>query len=168
MQTSLGRKGDYSVRAMLRVASSPGERQKAREIAEAMGIPHRYVSQILANLVQQDLLTAMAGPNGGYCLARPAEEISLLEIVESAEGAISLDQCVLHGGPCTWVDSCPIHIPWARAQQAMANHLATTSLADLVSFGAEIDAGIHVLPPDTPPHKVPTRRKPPRRSGKGS
>lgn len=166
MQTSLGRKGDYSVRAMLRIATSPDRRQKAREISEEMSIPRRYVSQILADLVQNDLLTAMAGPTGGYCLARPAADISLLDIVEASEGAIALDQCVLQGGPCTWVDSCPIHIPWARAQQAMADHLATISVADLAVFGDEIDSGTHVLPADTPPHTIPTRRKSARRSEK--
>lgn len=167
MQASLGRKGDYTVRAMLYLARSKGERLKARQIADAMGIPPRYLTQILANLVQHGLLNAIAGPSGGYCMAKPPEEMNLLEVVEAAEGHIGLEECVLHGGPCTWVDSCPIHIPWARAQNAMAGTLMETTFADLVETELEIAAGVHELPADAPPHKIPTTRmRPPRTSKK--
>jgi len=160
MQASLGRKGDYSVRAVLDLARANGDRRKAREIASEMDIPHRYLTQILANLVQHGLLDAVAGPTGGYTLARPPAQISLLEVVEAAEGPIALDVCVLRGGPCSWEDSCPAHIPWARAQNAMAEQLAATSFADLVGIDDELAAGTHVIPPDTPPHQISTPRLP--------
>ena len=124
MQASLGRKGDYSVRAVLDLARHHGDRRKAREIAGEMDIPLRYLTQILAMLVQHGLLDALAGPSGGYTLARPPEEITLLEVVEAAEGPIKLEQCVLRGGPCSWEESCPVHIPWAQAQNALAARLA--------------------------------------------
>lgn len=160
MQASLGRKGDYSVRAVLDIARQKGERRKAREIAGEMDIPLRFLTQILAEFVQHNLLKAVAGPTGGYVLARPPEDISLLEVVEAAEGPIALDVCVLRGGPCTWEESCPVHIPWARSQNAMAEQLAQTSLADLAGIAGDIDAGTHELPVDTPPHKIPTPRLP--------
>ena len=160
MQASLGRKGDYSVRAVLDIARHNGERRKAREISDEMDIPHRFLTQILAELVQLGLLKAVAGRTGGYVLARPPSEISLLQVVEAAEGPIALDVCVLLGGPCSWEDSCPVHIPWARAQNAMAEHLAATSFADLIGIADEIDCGTHMLPDDTPPHKIPTPRLP--------
>lgn len=159
MQASLGRKGDYSVRAVLDLARHNGDRRKAREIASEMDIPHRYLTQILANLVQQGVLTAVAGPTGGYVLARPPEDITLLEVVEAAEGSIGLEQCVLRGGPCSWENSCPVHIPWARAQTALAEQLAATTFADMAEYAAELEAGTHELPADTPPHEVPTLRR---------
>ncbi|MDH5371796.1 MAG: Rrf2 family transcriptional regulator [Acidimicrobiia bacterium] len=159
MQASLGRKGDYSVRAVLDLARHDGDRRKAREIASEMDIPHRYLTQILANLVQQGVLTAEAGPTGGYVLARPSQEITLLEVVEAAEGPIGLEQCVLRGGPCSWENSCPVHIPWARAQAALAEQLAATTFADMARYAAELEAGTHELPADTPPHEVPTLRR---------
>ncbi len=158
MEATLGRKGDYSVRGMLFVATHYGQRQKSREIAKEMGIPPRYLPQILANLVQHGLLDAMAGPTGGYCLARPPEEISLLEVVEAAEGSIKLERCVLQGGPCDWENACPVHIPWARAQNAMAEELRATTLAQLVANAAELAEGTHELPADTPSHTFPTPR----------
>ena len=158
MQPSLGRKGDYSVRAVLDLARHHGDRRKAREIAGDMDIPLRYLTQILANLVQHGLLDAVAGPTGGYTLARPPEGVTLLEVVEAAEGPIKLEQCVLRGGPCSWEDSCPVHIPWARAQNALAARLAATTFADLASNASEIDRGTHELPADAPVHRVATPR----------
>lgn len=143
---------------MLFVAQRHGDRQKARQIAEEMDIPRRYLNQILATLVQHDLLTATAGPAGGYCLARPPEQITLLEVVEATEGAIKLDHCVLQGGPCSWENACPIHIPWARAQNAMAEELAGTTFASLVEDAIALEAGTFVAPSDTPPHRMPTPR----------
>ncbi|MHC4067293.1 MAG: RrF2 family transcriptional regulator, partial [Planctomycetota bacterium] len=69
MRVALGRKADYSVRAVLDLASHFGRgRRKAREIATVMDIPERYLGQILADLVRADLLSAVAGPDGGYSL----------------------------------------------------------------------------------------------------
>lgn len=55
---------------------------KAREIAASMDIPSGFVRTILSDLVAQGLLLSTAGPSGGYRLARPPEEITLLEIVD--------------------------------------------------------------------------------------
>ncbi len=126
MQIALGRKGDYSVRAMLDIARHGDDSlRKAREIADAMDIPPRFLTQILASLVRHGLLDAEAGPTGGYALARPSDAISLLEVAEAAEGSIALDECVLRGGPCGWVDVCPIHVPWSRAQNTLIAELAS-------------------------------------------
>ncbi len=161
MQATLGRRGDYSVRAVLDIANHRGDRRKAREIAEEMDIPSRYLPQILANLVEHGLLTAEAGPTGGYLLAKPAQEINLLDVVEAAEGPISLDECVLRGGPCDWETSCPIHVPWSRAISALTDQLTETTFAELTLHCAEIAAGTYELPADAPQHVVPTPRRPP-------
>lgn len=159
MQASLGRKGDYSVRAVLDLARHHDDRRKAREIAGEMDIPARYLTQILANLVQHGLLTAVAGPTGGYTLARAPADINLLEVVEAAEGPIKLEQCVLRGGPCEWEESCPVHIPWTRVQTALAAELAATTFADLAGDAEQLEAGTYVLPPDTPSHPKTTPRR---------
>ena len=158
MQTTLARKGDYSIRAVPDVTRNEGYRTKTREIADAMDIPARYLTQILASLVAHGILRATAGPAGGYVLAKPPEDISLLEVVEAAEGPIALDECVLKGGRCEWDDICPIHVPWARAQNAFRDQLAGTSFADLRLASDEIAAGEFVLPADTPPHGSPVDR----------
>jgi len=160
VQATLGRKGDYSVRAVLDISNHNGDRRKSREIAEEMDIPVRYLPQILANLVEHAILTAEAGPNGGYLLARPADDITLLDVVEAAEGPIRLDQCVLRGGPCDWQTSCPVHIPWNRAINALTEELTATTFGELALQCAAIATGNYELPADMPPHVIPTPRRP--------
>ncbi len=159
MQVTLGRKGDYSVRAVLNVARhSDSGRRKAREIAAEMEIPEPYVAQVLADLVRHRLLTAMAGPTGGYSLSRPASEITLLEVTEAAEGPTTLESCVLRGGPCDWITVCPVHETWWRAQTALRDSLAATTFADMIAIDEAIEDGSYHLPSDIPRHPVETER----------
>jgi Rrf2 family protein len=160
VRVALGRKADYSVRAVLDLASHFGRgRRKAREIATVMDIPERYLGQILADLVRADLLSAVAGPDGGYSLKRPPADMSLLEVVEAAEGPLGLDECVLNGGPCDWESVCPIHAAWSRAQRAFTDGLATTSFAEFAAIDAAIQAGEYQVPDDAPLHPEQTERR---------
>ncbi len=122
-----------------------------------MDIPRTYLTQILADLVAEGLLDARAGPAGGYTLARPADQITLLDVVEASDGPVTLDRCVLEGGPCDWVDTCPVHDTWVRAQTAFTDQLAGTTLAELAGIDAQIQEGTHQ--PTNPPHEVRTARR---------
>ncbi|HEX9889908.1 MAG TPA: Rrf2 family transcriptional regulator [Nitriliruptorales bacterium] len=131
MQMTLGRRGDYAIRAVLHLARHPGQRRKARQIAEDMAIPPTYIPQILSDLVRLGIVSSQAGPEGGYELRHPASETSLLEVVEATSGAIESRECVLRGGPCRWEDACAVHETWASAQSAFREVLARTTFADL-------------------------------------
>lgn len=131
MKLSLGKKGDYAVRATLWLALHRGNRLKAREIASEMEIPEAYLPQVLSTLIRAGLVGSVAGPDGGYYLTRPPEEVSLLEVVEAAEGALIGKTCVLQGGPCRWQRPCVLHEHWEAAQFALVNRLDQTTFADL-------------------------------------
>jgi Rrf2 family protein len=124
-----------------------------------MEIPSAYAAQILADLVRHRLLIAVAGPAGGYTLSRPASEITLLEVVEAAEGLTSLETCVLRGGPCDWISVCPVHETWWRGQTALRDSLAATTFADMVAIDKAMEDGTYQLPPDVPHHPVETERR---------
>jgi Rrf2 family transcriptional regulator, iron-sulfur cluster assembly transcription factor len=157
MQLSLKRKGDYAVRAMISVGrhNETGLRQ-ARQISTEMHIPYKTLTLILARLVAEGLLVARHGPKGGYRLARPPSEISLLNIVEAAEGPARFDRCVLRDGPCDWEETCPVHDTWSRTQDAIIKELTSTTLADLTAIDAAIENRSYQ--PQTPPHTQPTAR----------
>jgi Rrf2 family protein len=168
MRVALGRKGDYAVRSTLELARWHGRgRRKAREIAAAMDIPERYLPQVLGLLVRHQLLLATAGPDGGYELARPPSLITLLEVVEAAEGPIESTTCLLRGGPCDWENLCPVHRPWHRAQGALVQQLRQTTFADLAAEEAAIEAG-DVLHAGTRPHAEMPERRGVRSSGDGA
>lgn len=137
MQMTLGSKGDYSVRAVLDLAHSYGvSRRKAREISDKMDLPQKYLPQVLGDLIRAGLVESVAGPDGGYSLARRPEEISLLEVVEAAEGPIRNTKCLMRGGPCHWEEACSLHAAWAEAQDKMVVQLAKTSFALLARHDA--------------------------------
>lgn len=138
MQIVLGRRGDYSVRAMLYLARHPG-RQPRREISLAMGIPDNYLPQILGVLVRAGFARSSIGRLGGYELARPASEISLREVVEAAEGPIRSQTCALHGGPCYWGEKCAMHDAWSAAESALTGRLEATTFADLARVDWEME-----------------------------
>lgn len=139
MQTTLGRTGDYGVRAVLDVAGAgESRRRKTREIASAMHIPTRYLSQILALLVREEILTATAGPSGGYELARDPEQLTLLDVVEAVEGPVVMERCVVRGIPCSSDGICAVHDAWETAQDAMVERLGQTTFAELVARDREL------------------------------
>lgn len=129
MHIDLGRRGDYAIRAALMLACHHGEgRVKSRQISEVMEIPGPYVPHVLGALVRAGLVNSTAGPRGGYELARPPAEISVLALVEAAEGDIRARVCPLRGGPCHWHDACALHDDWSAAQDAFLDRLAATDL----------------------------------------
>ena len=158
MPVTLGKHGDYAVRAALDLARHWEERpRKAREIAESMDIPLDFLKRILSELVAQGLLTSTAGPNGGYHLTQSPESITLLDVIEPTERLRSPDKCILRGGPCDWSDACPIHDTWLIAQKAFADTLDLTSLAQLARADQDIENDD--VAPFNPVHHTATIRR---------
>src|SRR5690348_8931729 len=102
LDLTLTKRGDYTVRAALALgkAFSTGSLRKIREVAPEMNLPLKYTPQILNLLCKAGIAEARAGQQGGYRLTRSPEEISMLEIVEAAEGPFRAERCTLRGGPC--------------------------------------------------------------------
>jgi Rrf2 family protein len=147
VKIALGKKGDYSVRAVLDLAIHYGMgRRKAQEIATTMRIPRKSLARVLADLVHSGLITATAGPDGGYELLRPPSQIHLLDVVEAAEGGIEMNNCILRGIPCGIQGTCPVHEPWSEAQAAMLRRLRKTTFAEIVRQLAlgQLDPADHV------------------------
>jgi Rrf2 family iron-sulfur cluster assembly transcriptional regulator len=132
MRLELTRRGDYAVRAMLALARQPsGDLVSVRRIAEGMDIPARFLPQVMGDLVRAGLVEAMTGRNGGYRLARPATDVSLLDVVDAVEGDSRRRTCVLRGGPCGLDGYCDVHDVFFAAQDAMLRTLSEASLASL-------------------------------------
>jgi Rrf2 family protein len=155
VELTLGKRADYTVRAVLDLARNHDAdgRRKAARIAEEMAVPASYLPALLAELVRAGVVTSTAGPAGGYRLAREPGEVSLLEVVEVADGPIASRVCVLRGGPCRWEDACAVHEPWARAQEALRASLAATSFAELAAIDRILDTPADVPLPGPEPRR---------------
>ena len=133
MRLELTHRGDYAVRAMLALSQAdPGSgRLSVRRIAAEMSIPVAFLPQVMRDLVAAGLVDATTGRGGGYRLARPAIDISVLQIIESVEGDSRRTSCVLRGGPCGVDGHCDAHGVFFAAQDAMLERLRSASLGDL-------------------------------------
>lgn len=142
MRLELTKRGDYAVRAMLALARAPGDRRTSvPRIAEEMKIPVRFLPQVMGDLVAAGLVEATTGRSGGYRLARSADAITLLDVVDAVEGDSRRQSCVLRSGPCGLDGHCDVHDVFFAAQDAMLATLAAARLADLpVRRGGHIPA----------------------------
>jgi Rrf2 family protein len=129
----LSRRGDYAVRAMLALAApDSGPWRSVTRIATEMAIPERYLPRVMRALVEADLVEARLGRTGGYRLARPADRISLLDVIAAVEPA-DPPRCILRGIPCGSDGRCAVHEPFEAARLALQGRLAETSLASIAS-----------------------------------
>jgi Rrf2 family protein len=136
VRLELTKRGDYAIRAMLALACGGGERMiSAPRIAEEMAIPPRFLPQVMADLVRAGLVEGVTGRSGGYRLAANAAEISLLTIVEAAEGTSRRETCVLRGGPCGRDGTCAVHAAFCSAEEAMIGALDSVTLAEVSRGG---------------------------------
>ena len=134
MRLTLSLRGDYAVRTMLAL----GEHREdgllsAGRIAERMQIPVRFVAHVLTDLARAGLVAGRPGRRGGYRLARPASDISLLRIVDAAGDRGDVARCVLRGGPCDPSGRCAVHDAFAAANESLQRELGATRLSDLVA-----------------------------------
>lgn len=83
-------RADYAVRAALELAAAPeGEPVKGSDLAEAQGIPFQFLEHILLELKSDGLVKARRGARGGYWLAKPAEEITVADVIRAVEGPLA-------------------------------------------------------------------------------
>jgi Rrf2 family protein len=127
----ISRKIDYGLRAMIFLASIPGDTVVPfREIARRMAVPEDFLAKILKELVDARLVRSTRGPRGGYALARPSSEISFLDVIEAVEGPVALNVCLDDGG-CVRADICTMVGVWREGQEKMLEVYRNAKLAEL-------------------------------------
>ena len=128
----ISRKIDYGLRAMIYLASiDPQAVVPFREIARQMMVPEDFLAKILKTLVDQGLVRSLRGPHGGYALAKPASDVSFLEVIEAVEGPIAINVCLDGEDPCGKASACTMVDVWRRGQEKMLEVYREAKLADL-------------------------------------
>jgi Rrf2 family protein len=127
----ISRKIDYGLRAMIYLASiSRDAVVPFREIARQMLVPEDFLAKILKTLVDEGLVKSTRGPHGGYALAKPAADISFLEVIEAVEGPIALNVCLDEDG-CGKSAACTMVGVWREGQERMLEVYRAANLASL-------------------------------------
>ncbi len=128
------KQADYAIRAVLYLTKlGPSERAATSRVAAEQQIPPSFLAKIISQLSIAGLLHTSRGARGGVTLARPASEISLLEVVEAIDGPIALNECVNDVDACTFGDECPLRPVWCDAQDELVNRLRSTNFAQFAA-----------------------------------
>lgn len=129
----LGRLTDYGIVLMAHLAAAGDGPHAARDVAAETGLPLPAVSKLLKSLAREGLLHSSRGAKGGYRLARPADRITVPEMIAALEGPIALTDCTLHEGACAQEPSCHVRTPWQRINRAVHDALSRIRLSDLAT-----------------------------------
>jgi len=122
---------DYATVVLTVLASRPQAVLSATELAECAGLEPPTVSKLLKILAQANLVASFRGTHGGYRLARAAEDISLIEIVEAMEGPLAITECSLDHSQCGIFHQCGVRANWRRINDVIGDALRAVSLAEM-------------------------------------
>lgn len=123
----------YGARAMAQVASAyPDRPVSIREIAEQQRIAPKYLEHIFRPLRTAGLVRATRGKQGGFMLTRPPQTITLKDLFEVLDGAVSLVDCLDHPDCCAMHEVCPTRDTWIEIKQSIEKVLQGTTIQDLV------------------------------------
>jgi Rrf2 family nitric oxide-sensitive transcriptional repressor len=127
---------EYALRAILWLAREPSAVRKTAEIARATRVPTGYLSKVLQALARGQLLTSIAGRNGGFCLARPAAQISVLDVIQAVAPLGRFHTCPLgiedHNGSL-----CLLHRRLDEAMASVERAFAATRITELLEGEGE-------------------------------
>lgn len=126
---------DYAIVVMTAAARAEGiVRLSATDLAAQTGVPLPTTQKLMGRLAAAGLLESTRGTGGGFALTRPAEEISLADIVEAVEGPIAMTACVENDAgrhDCALESNCRVRPHWSAVNGVIRGALAGVSLTSL-------------------------------------
>ena len=130
----LTKAGDYGYLGMLYLARQPKNRVvRISEISENEGIPEKFLAKIFQNLTRSGLVRSHRGAKGGFSLGKPAQKISIKELLECVQGPIHLSRCLSSASDCDRKKNCELRKLWLEGQDFLDQILMKSTLADLAS-----------------------------------
>ena len=127
------RQTEYAVRTLLELAAAPeGETVSTRVISEKQSIPDEFLKKTIQLLAVAHLVTTHRGTGGGVRLAKPAADVTLLDIITAIEGPLALNVCLSPDYHCPNKPNCSLSRILGKAQEALVEELQKETLADMV------------------------------------
>lgn len=102
-----------------------------RELSDELGISFHFLTKVLQELTKQEILKSYKGPNGGVKLAKNANDITFLDIVQAVDGNEVLTECALGLRGCGERGPCPFHEDWAGIRTSLEEIMGTVTITKL-------------------------------------
>jgi len=129
---------EYAIRGLSEMAMrGDDQRVMLDDLVAGTNLPRDFMAKVFQRLVHAGLLRSAKGRGGGFSLARPAHQITMMQIMEALDGPQTMDRCVVGLEKCNDHMPCPQHDLYKPIRQRLKDYLNTTTLADL---GASLKA----------------------------
>jgi Rrf2 family protein len=127
------KQADYAIRTIHYLSYlEPNTRAATRKIAQEKSIPPSFLAKIISQLSIAGLIHTSRGARGGVMLARPPEDITVLDVVESIDGPIALNECTFSPSSCPFSNDCPLHDLWVDSQNDLIKRLNGTTFLQVI------------------------------------
>jgi len=126
----LSQTSEYALQATV-VLARQSEMVEVGILANALGVPKNYLSKTMSQLVRAGVLESVRGKHGGFRLARPADQIPLLAVVEPFERFTETGRCLMGRPYCSEEDACAAHESWRAIGGKIVRFFRDTTVGDL-------------------------------------
>jgi Rrf2 family protein len=126
----LSKTAEYALRTVACLAVDAGQAESADRLCEQTKVPRRYLHKVLQDLVHAELVRSRSGPGGGYSLARPADDITILDVVNAVAPLERIRHCPL--GLVSHTSLCPLHRELDRAYAATEEAFARVTIGQVL------------------------------------
>ena len=145
----LSTRGRYGLRAMVDLAANSGEEAVCiQSIARRQNISESYLEQLVRLLRKAGLVTSVRGAGGGYRLAKPADSISVGDVLRALEGNLDAVACgaFQKEHPCRGADQCVTKYVWKKINDAIGQAVDSIRLSELVEENRKIrEQGVEAI-----------------------
>ena len=128
----LSTRGKYGLYAMHYLAQHQHDGPQSLNRIASTGIPRQYLEQLLGSLRRNGLIRSVRGANGGYQIAKPPDEISMLDVIDAMEGPLVLNDCISDDTQCAKANQCRVRNVWERLTESINSELAKVTLKDML------------------------------------
>ncbi len=130
----LTKAGEYAIRCALYLSfEGMGTVVAKKKIAECMDIPSQFLGKIAQQLARAGIIEIVQGSRGGYRLLIPADDLTLLDVVEAVIGEIYLNDCVARQESCDRIPACSIHRIWETARNQLRDTLRQADFKSILA-----------------------------------
>lgn len=127
------RSTDYAIRALVHLACSDRDVESVTSIAEARAIPLLFLQKIMQKLTKAGLVRAQVGAAGGVSLAADPRSVTLKQVMDISQGAMTVSRCLMGTKKCARQELCPLTSGWGEVQHKIDGFLNSITLADLAA-----------------------------------
>ncbi len=137
----MSKMADYGTVILSAMAREPEQLRSAAELAAAIHVPASTVSKVLKILAREGLIVSLRGAKGGYLLARPPAQITIVEIIDAMDGPVGMTECSITPGLCSQEAECAVRANWLRVNRAVLHVLRQITLDQMIApAGRTMDA----------------------------